>query len=131
MSNLLRGEATAQAGERTLTLVLDNSAWCEIEEVLDTSYLDLLATLFRGELEGRSPKNRIMRAILWGATRAHHPEMTLEQCGDALMRDPSLHEPLAEVVRASTQSQEPAEPGEAKPAKKPAKAKTKKNPAGS
>lgn len=130
MSNLLRGEATAQAGERTLTLVLDNSGWAAVEELLDVSYLDLLAKLVADNLAGRAPQNRFMRAILWGATRAHHPEMTLEECGDALMRDPSLHEPLAEVVRASTQSQEPVQPGEAKPAKKPAKAKTK-SPAGS
>lgn len=125
----LRGEATAQLDDRTLTLVLDNGAWCEIEEVLDLSYLDILAKLATGEIAGRAPKNRMMRAILWGATRMHHAELTLEQCGDMLMAQPDLHGPLSEVMVRSTRSQEPvvedAEPGEAMPAKKPAPRKKK------
>lgn len=122
----LRGEASAELDDRTLTLVLDNGAWCEIEEVLDLSYLDIIAKLATGEIAGRSPKNRIMRAILWGSTRQHHDEMTIDECGDLLMLHPNLHGPLSQIIVRSTRSQEPAEPGEAKPAKTPAK---RKNPA--
>src|SRR5690242_9428706 len=103
-TNPLRGAPTAQLGERTLTLVLHNGAWCEIEEVLDLSYMDVLAKLATGEIAGRAPKNSMMRAILWGATRAHHPEMSLTECGDALMRDPELHGPLSEAILRSTRS---------------------------
>jgi hypothetical protein len=125
----LRGEATAQLGDRTLTLVLDNNAWGEIEEVLDLSYIDLLAKLAASEIAGRAPKNRVMRAVLWGATRAHHPELTLDQCGDLLMLHPDLHGPLSEAMVRSTRSAEPVAeddaPGEAKPAKGPAKKRSK------
>lgn len=121
----LRGEATAQLDDRTLTLALDNSAWCEIEEVLDLSYLDVLAKLAAGEIAGRSPPNRIMRAILWGATRTHHDDLTLTDCGDMLMLHPELHGPISEVLMRSTRSQESPALGEAKPAKKPAPRKRK------
>lgn len=123
--NPLKGEAVAQAGDRTLSLSLDNDKWCQIEEVLDLSYLDVLAKLATGEIAGRSPKNRLMRAILWGATREHHPDLTLEACGDLLMVHPDLHGPLSETIVRSTRSEEPPaeepETGEAVPAKKPAK----------
>lgn len=116
----LRGEATAQLGDRTLTLALNNQRWCEIEELLDLSYLDVLAKFAAGEEAGRSPPNRLTRPILWGATREHHPEMSLDDCGNALMQYPSLHGPLSEVIRDSTRSLEPVLPGEAEPATKPA-----------
>lgn len=119
--NPLRGEAIAQAGDQQLKLTLDNNAWVEIEEVLDISYLDILLQLAQGEIAGRSPKNRLMRAILWGATREHHPELTLSGCGDLLMQYPSLHDPISEAIVRSSRSEEPVEPGEAEPAKAPAK----------
>lgn len=122
--NPLKGEAVAVLPDRTLSLTLDNDKWCQIEEVLDLSYLDVLAKLAAGEIAGRSPKNRLMRALLWGATRQHHPELTLEACGDLLMVHPDLHGPLSEVIVRSTRSEEPPveepAPGEAAPAVKPA-----------
>lgn len=127
--NPLKGEATVEVDGSTLTLVLDNNAWCEIEEVLDLSYLEVLAKLFASAVEDRPPQNRIMRAILWGATREHHPELTLRDCGDLLMRHSALFDPLSVVVSGSTLSVEPVAEddasGEAMPATKPASRKRK------
>jgi hypothetical protein len=124
-ANPLRGEATAQLGDRTLTLVLDNERWWQIEELLDTSMYDIRARLHLDAAAQRSPKNHTASALLWGATREHHGDLTMVDCGNLLITNPKLHDALFQAVLDSTTSQEPAEPGEAKPAKEPANRKRK------
>ncbi len=97
MAKLLgKADAVYDAGDgdpTVLRLVMDNEAWIEIEELLDLPYWEVFEYLILCE-ELRDPKtNRVIRkgkhirlkvgrALLFGATRFHHPELTLHECGE-------------------------------------------------
>lgn len=115
MMNPLMGESEATLGEEVFHLVMNNAAWAAVERVLDDSYIDILADIVRREFDGKSPKNSVVGALLWGAFRAHHGEYTLAQCGDMMMEHPeAFNEPLGLAIRASIKLKDPV-PGEATP----------------
>ncbi|UYY77794.1 hypothetical protein [Sphingomonas sp. R1] len=125
----LRGEAEAVLSDgRTLRLVMDNEAWVTVEEILDKPFLDVLGYLISCE-EIRDPSNpkRILqraktvrlgtsRAVLFGATREHHPELTLRDCG-ALMTAhiAEIGGALGKAIQGSIRLKDPDQ-GEAMPA---------------
>lgn len=118
--NPLMGEATVDLPDLKLELVMNNGAWVQVEQVLDMSYLDALASLVEAEIMGRAPKLGVTRAILWGATRANHPEITLDECGQLVMEHgEGVLAPLGRAVRGSIKLKDPDQ-GEAKPPKPPA-----------
>lgn len=113
--NPMMGEAEVGLGDDRFHLVMNNAAWAAVERVLDESYIDIIADMVRREAEGKSPKNSVVGALLWGALRAHHPEYTLSQCGDMMMEHmAAFNEPLGTCIRRSIKLKEP-EPGEAQP----------------
>lgn len=130
----LRGEAEAVLPDgRTLHLVMDNEAWVTVEEILDKPFLDVLGYLISCE-EIRDPEKpgRILqraktvrlgtsRAVLYGATREHHPELTLRECG-ALMTAHvvEIGGPLGKAIQGSIRLKDPDQ-GEAMPAEMPAR----------
>lgn len=97
MAKLLgKADAVYDAGDGepvVLHFVMDNEAWIEIEELLDLPYWEVFEYLILCE-ELRDPKtNRVIRkgkhirlkvgrALLFGATRFNHPELTLHDCGE-------------------------------------------------
>ncbi len=129
----LRGEAEAVLADgRTLRLVMDNEAWVTVEEVLDRPFLDVLGYLISCEeiRDPASPKRVLQkaktvrlgtsRAVLFGATREHHPELTLRDCG-ALMtaQMAEIGGPLGRAIQGSIRLKDPDQ-GEAMPADLPA-----------
>jgi hypothetical protein len=40
----------------------------------------------------------MVRAILWGVTREHHAELSLEQCATLMMEHPELNATLCEMI---------------------------------
>lgn len=109
----LRGEAVAIAGDDVLNLVMDNAAWVEAEDLLNQSLHEMLAYLGQCSADNRAPKNGTMRALLFGATRRNHGALTVDQCGDLLVRFPDVFEPLCKAISGSMRWNEDAEPGEA------------------
>ena len=77
----LSGEATAKVGSETLTLVFDMAALIVAEQTDGRSFPELAADLLIAAQTKRLAKVGTMRALLFGATRAHHPELTADQCG--------------------------------------------------
>jgi hypothetical protein len=80
MANIWRGEASFVVKGETYNLVLDTNSVCEIEELTNEGFLSLSMAL--------NDINRIkisyIRAILWGALRANHAEVSLSQAGQLL-----------------------------------------------
>lgn len=77
MANRARGEATLTLEDGTvMTLAIDHNAMAEMEDAADGVTAD---ELFQG-----MRRVKYMRAILFGALRQHHPEITLVQAGDLL-----------------------------------------------
>lgn len=126
MANALIGEADAilpaegEVAERTLHLVMNNSAWFAVEDLLDKSYADVFAEVVLAEVQQRSVKLKTSAALVFGATRRDHDELTLDDCAELVKGHGSIVLPaLGKAMRASIKLREP-EPGEAKPAGTPA-----------
>lgn len=83
--NPMRGEAVTVVAGRELTLVIDNLALRQAERFADDSFLALIDDLLTREGAGRVPKIGTMQAILYGATRECHPEISAVECGDMLL----------------------------------------------
>lgn len=83
MANKLFGEArlTTEDG-RELTVRFDFNALCEAEEVADESTEDMMKVMASG-----APRLKIARAMLFGALRYHHPEISVEEAGELFMTD--------------------------------------------
>lgn len=129
----LRGEAEAVLPDgRTLHLVMDNEAWVTVEEILDKPFLDVLAYLIScEEIRDPSKPGKILqraktvrlgtsRAVLYGATREHHAELTLRECG-ALMTAhvAEIAGSLGKAIQGSIRLKDPDQ-GEAMPGETPA-----------
>jgi hypothetical protein len=80
MANINRGEATFVVKGQHYNLVLDTNSICEIEEATGEGFVSLSLSL--GDI------NRIkithIRATLWGAMRANHPEVSMQAAGQML-----------------------------------------------
>lgn len=67
--NPLKGETPLKAGEREFTLVLDHEALIEAEALYGKPLATVMAHAALGFVGA-------VRAMLYGALRAHHPEVT-------------------------------------------------------
>lgn len=105
--------AGADETDLKLHLVLGNAAWVQVERALGgKSYLDVIGSLITAELSGQSAPLETTRAVLWGATRKHHSELTVDQCGDIIIQyGENVLPSLGEAMRGSVKFKETA-PGE-------------------
>jgi hypothetical protein len=119
----LLGEAEAiipgvgdEGADVRLHLKLGNAEWVLAERQLGgTSYLDIVSSLIAAEMSDRSPSLDTTRAVLWAATRRHHPDLTIELCGELVAQCGGfVLGPLGQAIRGSIKLKD-AEPGEAKP----------------
>ena len=79
MANRQRGEASFKtATGEEITLAIDFDALAEAEDQADTPVPKLLEGLSKGRFKA-------IRAIVFGATRRHNPELTLDAVGDMLL----------------------------------------------
>lgn len=77
-ANRQKGEAGFEVGGRTYVLAFNVNAMCEVEYVLNLSTDAILKALVR------SPPLHIVRALLWGGLRQHHPDIDLIGAGDLI-----------------------------------------------
>lgn len=110
----LTGEATAQAGDITLSLAMTNRAWMAAEQAAGgRNYLLLLLDLATAEAAKEPPPASLMSAILYGATRRDHPQLTQDDCIDLMVEFPDIAVPLSEAIAGSIKLED-RDQGEAK-----------------
>lgn len=107
MANFLRGEGVLSHGEDNYTLVLDMNAFTEAGAELDMGIVTLMNELDRkdGDI-----KLHVLRAIVFGALRRHHPEMTATDAGD-LIQDcglPKIMGVISDIVKQVLPKAKPA-----------------------
>lgn len=113
-------DETGERSPRTLNLVMNNRAWIEVEGVTRVSYLETIAELATCEKDGRAPMLGSVGALLYGATRAKHRSITLDEACDLMkMDDGAIADALGVAIRGSLRFKVP-EPGEVKPGIAPA-----------
>lgn len=78
MANPMKGEATLKAGGREFTLAFNINALCEVEYLLDRSTEQILRALVL------DPPLHVVRALLWGGLRQHHPDLDLKAVGEIM-----------------------------------------------
>lgn len=120
MSTLMGEASTTLPDGTVLSLVMNNPAWWAVEATLDQSWLEAVEHIAKAQATNRPPQNRVMAALLYGATRAHHADLTLDECGDLMKRHGVTIAPdLGAAINGSIPWAE-NESGEAKPAPAPA-----------
>jgi len=77
-ANRLKGEAGIEVEGQSYVLAFDVNAMCEVEYLLDQPTDRILRALTA------SPPLHVVRALLWGGLRRHHPDLDLQAVG-ALM----------------------------------------------
>lgn len=90
-ANRQKGEAGFEVDGRTYVLAFNVNAMCEVEYVLNLSTDAILKALMR------SPPLHIVRALLWGGLREHHPNIDLNGAG-VLMEEAGGAGPTLEKV---------------------------------
>jgi hypothetical protein len=91
MANPVRGEAACILEDgRTLTLVIDFEALAVAEDIADIGVNELLASL------ANNPRMKVLRAIVFGALQARHPEIGLDDVGSFLLTDDAS--PISEAL---------------------------------
>ena len=84
MANPHRGETAADLGGKVYTLCFPTNAQCEVEAVLGITFLQAVGqVIFAANMADQLPA-RTARALLWGALRRHHSEITLDGAGDMI-----------------------------------------------
>ncbi|GLV22009.1 hypothetical protein TomMM35A_18620 [Sphingobium sp. TomMM35A] len=81
MANIQKGEASFTAGGKVYRLVMDFNAFAEAEDAADMGVDDLLKAI-TPEVDGegnvtKKPRIKHMGAILYGALKAHQPNISL------------------------------------------------------
>lgn len=121
--------------DRVLRLEMNNGAWILVEDLLGEAYKDTVAYLLTcAEIRhpetkeliraGQHVKLSVRRALLFAATRLHHPELSMDDCGEMLLEHHSrLEDPIDVAVLRSLKLKVP-EPGEARPAATSAESQT-------
>lgn len=74
-ANPIKGEAGIRVAGRDYVLAFNINAMCEVEYILALSTDQILRSL------SLSPPLHIVRALLWGGLRQHHPEVDLIAAG--------------------------------------------------
>lgn len=78
MANRAKGEAGLEVEGKHYVLAFNVNAMCEIEYILDMSTDRILRALTV------SPPLNVVRALLWGGLRHHHPDIDLIAAGSLI-----------------------------------------------
>lgn len=78
MANAVKGEASIEVEGQTYVLAFDINAMCEVEYILDRSTDRILREL------AAVPALNVVRALLWGGLRRHHPDVDLKGAGELI-----------------------------------------------
>lgn len=110
MANPLRGEVALEADGKTYTLRLSVNEIVEIETELGMVLGEIIESV-RNEATLRLGT---VRAMLWGALREHHPEMSLRDAGD-LVAKVGLGVAIAKISETFEAGFPAPEPGRSNP----------------
>lgn len=77
-ANRAKGEAAVEVDGKPYVLAYNVNALCEVEYILDLSTDRILRAL------AVSPPLHVVRALLWGGLRQHHPEVDLPGAGQLI-----------------------------------------------
>lgn len=80
MANPLRGSVALQVGDRAYTLSFSINALCELEEHMEQPIAQIATALAKPD----QIRLGAVRALVWAATRDHHPEIDLKAAGDVI-----------------------------------------------
>jgi hypothetical protein len=80
MANANRGEVSFEADGKEYTLRFSTNALCELEEKLDTNFIEVAKRLS----DQANVRLSLVRAVVWAGLRDRHSEITLEQAGDLI-----------------------------------------------
>lgn len=88
MADRMKGGVTLKLSDgRTLTLEYDFDGLIALEEAAGMRMPEVYAELQRLEKTKGSPSLRLSRAIIFGGLQQHHPEMTLKEAGDLILKE--------------------------------------------
>ena len=99
MANRIKGDTPVTLKDgRTVTLLFDFDAMCEVEDLLDRPFAELLEEISpkfevpgdpssRLVREGRAPRLKEARALVAAGLKRHHPEIALSEAGNLLLSD--------------------------------------------
>lgn len=129
MANPHKGETSVTIDGQNYTLSFSVNSICEIEEVLDRTWVDIAFEMqswlpkFKGgkpvaeskektEERTRKFKTSLIRALFWGALRDHHSDLTLKDAGILMgkMKDTDGGA-FGAIVAVINQSNPPADEG--------------------
>ena len=97
MANPERGEVALPIGDRVYTLVTDMAARCQVEALFQTD--DKPFAYAKVALFAASYSETHIRAIVWGALRRYHPEITLVQAGELIDKAGGSEKLLATIAK--------------------------------
>lgn len=120
MTNPVRGEVPLKLKDRALTLVLDHEALMQAESAFGKPLPMLLA-------EARLGFQAPVRALLFGALRTHHPEITLAEASAIYLREGDAVAAALEAAELAGLADDPA-PGNKVGGAKPAGGRKGANP---
>jgi hypothetical protein len=88
MKNRIKGPAQLKLSDgRVLTLEYDFDGLIALEEAAGMKMPDVYAEMKALERSKAAPSMRLSRAIIYGALQQHHPEITLKEAGDLILRE--------------------------------------------
>lgn len=132
MANPERGEIALPIGDRVYTLVTDFDARCQVEALFQTD--DKPFGYEKVALFASSYSSTHLRAIVWGALRRHHPEITLVEAGELILKAggaEALMQTIQKVQKASAVEGKKTRPPKARQPKSTAGARTSSTRGGS
>lgn len=98
MANAKRGMCDLSVGGRTLRLLFDFNAICELEDALHEPFSDCAVRWQQNKFTMKE-----VRAMVWAGLREHHPEYSIKDCG-ALIQEIGIEKLSGQLVEAFTQS---------------------------
>lgn len=78
MANPHRGEVALRIGDADYTLRFSVNALCALEDALDKSAGEIVASLG----DGSKVRLKTIRALVWAALLDRHPDMTMQAAGN-------------------------------------------------
>lgn len=114
MANFRRGEASIEHEGVTYHLVIDMNAFAEAEEAADMGIADFLKALSpefdaKGNVT-RMPRLKHLGAMMFGALRAHHPDIT-HAGAMMLLNAPGAGEAIGQALTGAMPKAEPSAEG--------------------
>lgn len=105
MANIQKGEASFSAGGANYRLVLDFNAFAEAEDAADMGVDDLLQAISpKVATDGtilKKPRVKHVGALLFGALRAHHPNLTLRDAINLMSDGEHVGEALGKALQGA------------------------------